>query len=376
MKLQLKILKILIAAICLALSAAGFAQGKITRKPKPHPTHVNSDNGKRKGQSEKHQPEKTAPATDNSSGSQPAPEPLPPGLPQSMASTYRQAKQGDIKSMKNLADHYHKQGNNEQYFYWLEQAGERGDADSYIALGDAYLYGNDCQKDLNKAEQYLTKAYYDLQSNKAKRLLGDARYEIASTREFKDENIKFKWYKSAADLGNADAQFTTGLYYSSGRIVTQDYKTAFEYFTQSANQGNKLAMYSLGMDYQYGEGTEKNLEKAEYWYRKAAEKGHTAAKNKLKEFKPTVVEIYDKKPGEGLIGCSVYHIRNGEKLEAWAADLDGRVTFKGLQPGDVLRFEYVGFKSKEVTIKRSSLPDKIRFTLNTGSNKKTDYETY
>jgi uncharacterized protein len=46
-----------------------------------------------------------------------------------------------------------------------------------------------------------------------------------------------KWYRKAADQGNARAQFDLGIMHAEGRGVPQDYVSAHMWFTLSAAQG-------------------------------------------------------------------------------------------------------------------------------------------
>ena len=72
------------------------------------------------------------------------------------------------------------------------------------------------------------------------------------------------WYRKAADLGHAGAQYKLGLMYDS------TYEAA-EWFHKAAAQGHVDAHFELGDLYREGE------EAAEAWYRKAAGHGHVAA---------------------------------------------------------------------------------------------------
>jgi TPR repeat protein len=46
-----------------------------------------------------------------------------------------------------------------------------------------------------------------------------------------------KWYRLAADQGNADAQFYLGLLYDNGKGVPQDYAEAVKWLRKAADQG-------------------------------------------------------------------------------------------------------------------------------------------
>ncbi len=69
-----------------------------------------------------------------------------------------------------------------------------------------------------------------------------------------------------ANLGDAEAQYSLGKAYLSGRHIERDCITAVKWLKSSAAQGNEDAMISLGMCYMRGNGVEKNvLEGIKLW---------------------------------------------------------------------------------------------------------------
>ena len=53
-----------------------------------------------------------------------------------------------------------------------------------------------------------------------------------------------KWYRFAADQGNADAQHNLALRYAKGEGMPQDYVRAYMWFSLSVAQGNQDAVKS------------------------------------------------------------------------------------------------------------------------------------
>ena len=47
-----------------------------------------------------------------------------------------------------------------------------------------------------------------------------------------------KWYKKAAEQGNASSQFKLGSSYANGEGVTKDMKEAVKWWTKAAEQGD------------------------------------------------------------------------------------------------------------------------------------------
>ena len=119
----------------------------------------------------------------------------------------------------------------------------QGDASSYFALGLSFDLGNGLPQDPERA---------------------------------------FYWYKKAADLDLANAQFNVAVMYDTGRGTAQDSKASFIWYLLAATQGHHRAQFNLAMLYEQGVGTEKDMAEARRWYRAAACGGIEAAAAKLK----------------------------------------------------------------------------------------------
>lgn len=76
--------------------------------------------------------------------------------------------------------------------------------------------------------------------------------------------------------------------------------------------------------------------------------------------------------GEPLIGCTVNHFRNSHRVTAIASDIDGEYMLKNVQPGDIVQFMYIGYRTKEVTLE-NAVPKEITVTLREGNPKKMEY---
>jgi len=86
-----------------------------------------------------------------------------------------------------------------------------------------------------------------------------------------------QWYRKAADLGSAQAQYYLGGMYETGRRVLRDYKRAAQWYRQAAVQGHVKAQVTLGYMYESGRGVRQDYGKAISWYRKAADQGFAMA---------------------------------------------------------------------------------------------------
>ena len=90
-----------------------------------------------------------------------------------------------------------------------------------------------------------------------------------------------KWYQKAAVQGLAEAQYNVALMYSKGKDVVRDYRKAFKWFRKAAEQGFAQAQLALGIMYDNGYGIPQDCKKAAQCYRKAAEQGSASAQHTL-----------------------------------------------------------------------------------------------
>jgi uncharacterized protein len=102
-------------------------------------------------------------------------------------------------------------------------------------------------------------------------------------RVLRDYTKAAQWYRQAANQGHIEAEVTLGYMYEIGRGVPQDYDRAIAWYRKAADTGYAIAQFNLGSMYENGHGVEKNDELAIQWYRKAANLGYADALNKLEE---------------------------------------------------------------------------------------------
>ena len=97
----------------------------------------------------------------------------------------------------------------------------------------------------------------------------------------KDYSEAVKWYRKAAEQGNAWAEFRLGWCYKKGYGVSKSWSEAVKWYRKAAEQGQVNAQHNLGWCYQNGEGVTQSYSEAVKWYRKAAEQGHADAQCNL-----------------------------------------------------------------------------------------------
>ena len=61
----------------------------------------------------------------------------------------------------------------------------------------------------------------------------------------KDNSEAFKWYFSAAELGNVSAQLIVGNRYALGDGVVRNYENALQWYYKAANQSNHKARMAI-----------------------------------------------------------------------------------------------------------------------------------
>ncbi|MGH6953553.1 MAG: tetratricopeptide repeat protein, partial [Alphaproteobacteria bacterium] len=79
-----------------------------------------------------------------------------------------------------------------------------------------------------------------------------------------------KWYRKAADQGDAPAQNNLGFMYDSGWGVPQDYAEAAKWYRKAADQGIAIAQLNLGVSYELGDGGPRDYVEAHKWFNLAA----------------------------------------------------------------------------------------------------------
>ena len=76
-----------------------------------------------------------------------------------------------------------------------------------------------------------------------------------------DYREALKWYRLAADQGDADAQLNLGGMYARGEGVPQDYREALKWYRLAADQGHADAQSNLGGMYYEGRGVPRTTGK-------------------------------------------------------------------------------------------------------------------
>jgi TPR repeat protein len=97
----------------------------------------------------------------------------------------------------------------------------------------------------------------------------------------KDYGEAMRWYRIAADQGNAVAQTHVGYLYERGLGVPQDYAEAMRWYRMAADQGRGAAQRNIGNLYQQGSGVPQDYAEAMRWFRLAADHGNPGAQTNI-----------------------------------------------------------------------------------------------
>ena len=124
----------------------------------------------------------------------------------------------------------------------------------------------------------VTQLYHSAQSGDTQ-----AQLDLACTGEGVEKSYQeaVKWYRKAAEQGNAMAQAGLAACYYDGIGVEKNGQEAVKWYRKAAEQGNAVAQVSLANCYYGGIGVEKSYQEAVKWYRKAAEQGDVKAQKTL-----------------------------------------------------------------------------------------------
>ena len=87
-----------------------------------------------------------------------------------------------------------------------------------------------------------------------------------------------KWFRKAAEQGDAEAQYNLGVCYDDGEGVVKDQFEAIMWYRKAADQRNDKAQYNLGVCYANGEGVAKNEVITYQWWLLASANGNDDSK--------------------------------------------------------------------------------------------------
>jgi len=116
----------------------------------------------------------------------------------------------------------------------------------------------------------------------------DARSSVGELAErgrkaYADKNYSeaMRWYRMAADQGDAAAQLNVGGLYAAGQGAPQNYSEAMQWFRKAAEEGYPAAQNDIGSLYASGRGVPRNYSEAMRWFQMAAGQGYAPAQSNI-----------------------------------------------------------------------------------------------
>ena len=173
-----------------------------------------------------------------------------------------------------------KQEDFEQAVLFFRIAAEQGDAKAQFNLALCYSQGKGVEENQSEAVRWYRAAAEQGDQKAAEALARLRKKEAAEAfilgvacHEKGEYTQAVQHFRTAAESGDATAQFNLAVFYEQGEGVEQDQAEAVHWYLKAADQGNAKAQYNLAICYARGEGVEKNLDTAITWAERAHEQG-------------------------------------------------------------------------------------------------------
>ena len=141
-------------------------------------------------------------------------------------------------------------------------AAEQGDADACFRLGSRYYWGNGVERDPAQAVHWYRKAA----------VLGhaEAQYQLGVYWHAKEDKVQAVYlYRQAAEQGHAYAQYWMGFFCLRGIGTTRDPSQGIRWYHKAADQGSRVAQIALATCYANGLGVPRDPDRSAYWRKKA-----------------------------------------------------------------------------------------------------------
>ena len=161
---------------------------------------------------------------------------------------------------------------------WFRQAADKGDTYAAAEIGAAYWDGAPSYaKDPAAAVQWFLKAAADPVEVYAARMLGFAYRDGVGVPP--DKTMSLKWFRQAADRGDAAGAAEVGAAYSDGTPpYAKDAAQAVQWYIKAAADPAEInAARTLGVAYRDGVGVQADRAASLKWFRQAANRGDTYA---------------------------------------------------------------------------------------------------
>lgn len=217
----------------------------------------------------------------------------------------RAAELGDAEAMACLGEMlcghsptYLRRGGDQKYeeaAAWFRKASDLGNPRGLFWLGNFHRHPSG---GVTKDSAMAAKLYFQALPLASGDILARVLTELAFMHKEgdglkKDANEAMKYFRMAAETGDAQTQFNLG---ALNEMEYRDPKEAVKWYASAAAQGNLYAQTNLGNCYHRGKGGVKiNLDEAEKWYLMAAQQGADIAIKNLKTLQQEREAMKEKK---------------------------------------------------------------------------------
>lgn len=157
---------------------------------------------------------------------------------------------------------------------WLEKAGQKGNSQAMIHMGEQYIRGELVPANPAVGKQWLQKA---ADAGDAEGLLKLGEFYSKRIAGQPDPNLARETYLKAAQTGSPQGIETLANLCYEGNLFPRDYSKAVALYNIAAKNGSSRAMKDLAYMYVKGLGVIKNKNVAYKWYFRSAQHGNARA---------------------------------------------------------------------------------------------------
>lgn len=167
-------------------------------------------------------------------------------------------------------------------FQWFQKSAETGCVQGLFGLAICYRDGIGTTKSFNQA-MFCFEQAADQGSPQAQVALALLHLDQNNDCEKRDPTQAFRWFHTAAEIGDPGALFHLGRCYVLGIGIEKDPRRGFNCFVKSANKNHVEAQNTLGSFYYQGTSTPVDYDEAAKWFIRAADAKHPLAEYNLAE---------------------------------------------------------------------------------------------
>ncbi|MBN82742.1 MAG: hypothetical protein CMJ70_21630 [Planctomycetaceae bacterium] len=190
------------------------------------------------------------------------------------------ALQGEVEAQHELGRiHRFAKGVEQDYdeaFKWLKMAWEKNHSGASYLLSDMFIHGRGVDRNLKIGMNLLEKARISADPQ----ISQFAVFDLAVCRRILKAGIPHDYDPrkifTAADGGNAVAQYQLGMLLKEGVGVPENKELAETWFRKAAANESLPAMIELGKMYYFGNGVAEDVDEAIKWFVKAGKEGNPA----------------------------------------------------------------------------------------------------